>query len=52
MTTLRLRRDGRELAFLSTISIFESAVDITLAELAVEAFYPADDATAAALGGR
>jgi transcriptional regulator with XRE-family HTH domain len=49
---LRLRRDGRELAFLSTIAIFESAVDITLAELAVEAFYPADDATAAVLGAR
>ncbi|HEY7200897.1 MAG TPA: helix-turn-helix transcriptional regulator [Candidatus Dormibacteraeota bacterium] len=48
---LRLRApdgDG-ELVFLSTISTFGTAVDVTLAELAIEAFYPADAATATAL---
>jgi transcriptional regulator with XRE-family HTH domain len=48
--TLRLRGpDGAELAFFSTIATFGTAVDITLAELAIEAFFPADAATAAAL---
>jgi transcriptional regulator with XRE-family HTH domain len=46
---LRLRSDAGELAFLSTISTFGSARDITLAELSIEAFYPADAATAAVL---
>jgi transcriptional regulator with XRE-family HTH domain len=47
---LRLREeDGGELAFFSTISTFGTAVDITLAELAIEAFYPANAATAARL---
>ncbi len=35
-----------ELAFISTIATFGTAVDITLAELSVEAFYPANAATA------
>jgi transcriptional regulator with XRE-family HTH domain len=45
---LRLRdRDGEgELAFFSTLSTFGTAVDITLAELAIEAFYPANADTA------
>jgi transcriptional regulator with XRE-family HTH domain len=46
---LRLRRGDEQLNFLSTITIFETATDITLAGLAIEAFYPADDQTAAAL---
>ena len=46
---LRLRVPDGELAFLSTISTFGTAVDITLSELAIEAFYPADAATATAL---
>jgi transcriptional regulator with XRE-family HTH domain len=46
---LRLRHSGHELALLSTISTFGTANDITLAELAVEAFYPADADTAAVL---
>ena len=48
---VRLRHDDRELAFFSTIATFGTAVDITLAELAIEAFFPADDATAAYLTG-
>jgi transcriptional regulator with XRE-family HTH domain len=38
-----------ELAFISTITTFGTAIDITAAELSIEAFYPADAATAAAL---
>ena len=48
---VRLRHDDRELAFFSTIATFGTAVDITLAELAIEAFFPADDTTAAYLTG-
>jgi transcriptional regulator with XRE-family HTH domain len=43
---LRLQVPDRELAFFSTISTFGSPVDITLDELAIEAFYPANAATA------
>jgi transcriptional regulator with XRE-family HTH domain len=43
---LRLRDGDGELAFFSTISTFGTAVDITLAELSIEAFYPADARTA------
>jgi transcriptional regulator with XRE-family HTH domain len=43
---LRLRDGDGELAFFSTISTFGTAVDITLAELSIEAFYPADAHTA------
>jgi transcriptional regulator with XRE-family HTH domain len=46
---LRIEIDGVELAFFSTIATFGTAVDITLAELAIEAFFPADEATAQAL---
>jgi transcriptional regulator with XRE-family HTH domain len=46
---LRLRAGDRELVFLSTVTTFGTAVDITLAELSIEAFLPADDATANAL---
>ncbi len=46
---LRLRHGDGELALLSTRTTFGTAVDVTLAELAIEAFLPADAATAAAL---
>ena len=42
---LRLRHDGRELSFISTITTFGTAVDVTLSELSIEAFFPADAAT-------
>ena len=42
---LRLDAGGTELRFFSTISTFGTAVDITLAELAIEAFFPADEQT-------
>jgi transcriptional regulator with XRE-family HTH domain len=41
--------DGTELAFLSTTTLFGTPGDVTVDELAIEAFLPADDATAAAL---
>lgn len=46
---LRLRHGGRELSFLSTVATFGTPLDITVAELAIESFYPADPATAEAL---
>lgn len=41
--------DGRQLRFLSMVTTFGTALDLTAAELSIEAFLPADDATAAAL---
>jgi hypothetical protein len=43
--------DGQLLTFLSTVTTFGTALDLTAAELSIEAFLPADDATAAALRG-
>ena len=37
------------LSFLSTTTMFGTPIDITLSELAIETFLPADEATAAAL---
>jgi hypothetical protein len=42
-------RDGAELSFFSTIARFGTALDVTVAELAIESFFPADAATAEAL---
>ena len=47
--SLHLRHEGGRLSFFSTLTTFGTAADVTLAELAVEAFYPADAETAAAL---
>lgn len=41
--------DGRELTFFSTVATFGTALDITIAELAIESFFPANEETAAAL---
>ncbi|HEX2128342.1 MAG TPA: helix-turn-helix transcriptional regulator [Solirubrobacterales bacterium] len=49
VATLRLATDAGELSFFSTVATFGTAVDITVAELAVESFFPADQATADAL---
>jgi transcriptional regulator with XRE-family HTH domain len=46
---LRLRHQGRELAFFSTIATFGTPLDVTVAELAIESFFPADPDTAAVL---
>jgi transcriptional regulator with XRE-family HTH domain len=46
---LRLRTDAGPLSFFSTTTVFGTAVDVTLSELAIEAFFPADSATAETL---
>lgn len=46
---LRLRQGGRVLNFLSTTTVFGTAAEITLSELVIEAFFPADEETRAAL---
>lgn len=46
---LQLRTERGLLSFISTSMVFGAPRDIGLAELAIEAFLPADDATAAAL---
>jgi transcriptional regulator with XRE-family HTH domain len=46
---LRLRHGDRELALISTVTTFGTAIDITVAELAIESFFPADDHTAQVL---
>lgn len=46
---LRLRTDGGELSFISTVTTFGTATEITVSELSIESFFPADAATAAAL---
>lgn len=40
---LRLAINGMELSMLTTMTRFSTPVDITLAELAVELFFPIDD---------
>ena len=46
---MRIRFGDEELSFLSTTTVFGSPLDITVAELAIESFYPADERTAAAM---
>lgn len=43
---LRLRDADRRLSFISTITVFGTPVDVTLSELAIETFFPADGPTA------
>jgi transcriptional regulator with XRE-family HTH domain len=46
---LRLRQGDDELAFISTKTTFGTAVDVTVAELSIESFFPANEETARAL---
>ncbi|AKN70782.1 XRE family transcriptional regulator [Streptomyces sp. PBH53] len=48
---MRIEHDGRILSFVSSISTFNTPMDVTVAELAIETFLPADPATAAYLHG-
>ncbi|MDQ3506096.1 MAG: helix-turn-helix transcriptional regulator [Actinomycetota bacterium] len=43
---LRIRSGKRELSFLSTVTTFGTAIEITASELSIESFFPADAATA------
>jgi transcriptional regulator with XRE-family HTH domain len=46
---LRLASAAETLSFFSTTTVFGTPTEVTLSELALEAFFPADEATAAAL---
>jgi transcriptional regulator with XRE-family HTH domain len=52
VTPLRLRTPMGELAFFSTIATFGIPADITVAELAIESFFPANPFTADVLRSR
>lgn len=45
----RLEIGGTTLSFISTTTVFGTPIDVTLSELAIESFFPTDDATTAAL---
>lgn len=42
---LRIKAGDTVLSFISTITVFGTPLDVTLSELAIEAFYPADEQT-------
>jgi hypothetical protein len=44
----RLKRDGLELAFLTTMTVFSAPQSVVLEELMIESYFPLDDATALA----
>lgn len=44
--TLRLASEAGEMSFFVTTTVFGTPIDITLSELAIEVFFPADDNTA------
>jgi transcriptional regulator with XRE-family HTH domain len=46
---LRVASPAGVLSFISTITVFGTPIDVTLSELALESFFPADAATAAVL---
>lgn len=48
---IRIGHRGRELRFFNTITTFGAAFDVTLEEIAVEAYFPADAETARHLRG-
>jgi transcriptional regulator with XRE-family HTH domain len=48
---LRFRHPAGELSFLSTVTTFGTPLDVTVSELAIEAFFPADSATGKVLRG-
>src|SRR4051812_2104421 len=48
---ITVRTDAGELSFLSTMTLFGISGDVTVAELAIGAFLPADGAAAAAVTG-
>jgi hypothetical protein len=46
-----LRTPSGTLSFISTVTVFGTALEITLSELTMETFYPADEFTKTALSG-
>jgi transcriptional regulator with XRE-family HTH domain len=48
---LRVRHAQGELSLFTTVATFGTPMDVTVAELSIELFYPADERTAEVLGG-
>jgi transcriptional regulator with XRE-family HTH domain len=48
---MRIEHEGRVLSFVSSIATFNTPMDVTVSELAIETFLPADPATAKYLQG-
>lgn len=46
---LHFRSSAGELSLISTVTVFGTPLDVTVSELAIESFFPADEATSAAL---
>ena len=51
LVPLRIRTSLGVLSFMSTTTVFGTPVDVTLSELAIEMFFPANEATAKAVRG-
>jgi len=51
LVPLKIRTKLGVLSFMSTTTVFGTPVDVTLSELAIEMFFPADQATAEAVRG-
>jgi hypothetical protein len=49
---LRVRTEAGELSFFGTVATFGTPLDVTVAELSIESFFPADAHTSAALQRR
>lgn len=49
IVSLRIRHDSGELRFFSTVTSFGTPLDVTVSDLTIEAFYPADAETASRL---
>jgi transcriptional regulator with XRE-family HTH domain len=45
LVPFRINLDGHELSMFTTLTVFGTPQDVTLAELAIELFYPADNAS-------
>jgi transcriptional regulator with XRE-family HTH domain len=52
LVPMRLRVGAHELSLFSTVTVFGTPLDVTVSELSIESFYPADEATAKILRSR
>jgi hypothetical protein len=46
---MRIEHEGQVLSFISSVSTFNTPMDVTVSELAIETFLPADPETVKAL---
>src|SRR5262245_39899166 len=49
---LRLMKKDGQLSFISTVTVFGTPIDVTLSELAIESFFPADKQTGDVINSR